>query len=69
MDTHLNFNSAYHPQTNRQTERINQILEDMLRACALHGGSMALLLLWLLTLQIPSFAIGRVGVNELEKKG
>jgi hypothetical protein len=45
MNTHLNFSSAYHPQTDRQIKRINQILEDMLRACALHGGSMALLLL------------------------
>ncbi|WVZ89803.1 LOW QUALITY PROTEIN: hypothetical protein U9M48_036162 [Paspalum notatum var. saurae] len=27
--------SAYHPQTSGQVERVNQILEDLLRACAL----------------------------------
>ncbi|WVZ80861.1 hypothetical protein U9M48_028303 [Paspalum notatum var. saurae] len=27
--------AAYHPQTSGQVERVNQILEDMLRACAL----------------------------------
>jgi IS30 family transposase len=35
MDTKLNFSSTYHSQTNGQTEKTNQILEDMLRAYAL----------------------------------
>jgi hypothetical protein len=35
MDTHLNFSYAYHPQSDGQTKRANQILKGMLRACAL----------------------------------
>jgi hypothetical protein len=30
--------STYHPQTDGQMERVNQILEDMLRACVIHYG-------------------------------
>lgn len=33
--TKLTFSTAYHPQSNRQTEWTTQIIEDMLRACYL----------------------------------
>jgi IS30 family transposase len=38
LDTQVYFSFAYHPQSDGQTERVNQILEDMLRACALQYG-------------------------------
>jgi hypothetical protein len=35
LGTHLIHSSAYHLQTDGQTERVNQILEDMLQVCVM----------------------------------
>jgi hypothetical protein len=36
LGTKVIHNSSYHPQTDGQAERVNQIVEDMLRACVIH---------------------------------
>jgi hypothetical protein len=47
LGTHLIHSLAYHPQTDGQTKRVNQILEDVLRACVMeHHGSWDKKLSW-----------------------
>ena len=51
MGTRLKFSTAFHPQTDGQSERTIQILEDMMRACVLDfGGS------WIRYLPLMEFA-------------
>ncbi|GJU43666.1 putative reverse transcriptase domain-containing protein [Tanacetum coccineum] len=39
LGTNLDMSTAYHPQTDRQSERTIQTLEDMLRACVIEFGN------------------------------
>jgi hypothetical protein len=39
MSTTLSYNTTFNPQTNGQTERVKQVLEDMLQSCVLTYGT------------------------------
>ena len=51
LGTRLHFTTAYHPQSDGQSERTIQTLEDMLRACVLDWGSV-----WVRHLNLVEFA-------------
>ncbi|XP_024026592.1 uncharacterized protein LOC112093081 [Morus notabilis] len=51
MGTDLNFSTSFHPQTDGQSERVIQILENMLRACSLDFGGN-----WKIYLYLTEFA-------------
>ncbi|GJR85592.1 putative reverse transcriptase domain-containing protein [Tanacetum coccineum] len=54
LGTSLDMSTAYHPQTDRQSERTIQTLEDMLRACVIDFGNG-----W-----VKTFCHGRVSYNN-----
>ncbi|WVZ76435.1 hypothetical protein U9M48_024411 [Paspalum notatum var. saurae] len=62
LDTKLRFNTAYHPQTDGQTVRTNQILEDMLRACAIQYATG-----WDKSLPYPEFSYNNSYQASLKK--
>ena len=51
LEIQLKFSTAYHPQTDGQTERVNQIVEDMLRMYLMNNPTK-----WEDYLHLPYFA-------------
>ncbi|WVZ80919.1 hypothetical protein U9M48_028353, partial [Paspalum notatum var. saurae] len=62
LDSKLRFSTTYHPQTDGQTERTNQILEDMLRACAIQYGTS-----WDKSLPYAEFSYNNIYQASLKK--
>ncbi|GJV22851.1 putative reverse transcriptase domain-containing protein [Tanacetum coccineum] len=68
LRTRLDMSTAYHPQTDGQSERTIQTLEDMLRACVLGGGSWDVHLPLVVFLYNNSYHSSK-GVVRFRKKG
>lgn len=51
MSTRLTFSTTYHSQTNKQTERVNRVIKDILRAYYLDQGAS-----WIEVLPLMEFA-------------
>ncbi|GJU75077.1 putative reverse transcriptase domain-containing protein [Tanacetum coccineum] len=60
MGTQLDMSTAYHPETDVQSERTIQTLEDMLRACVIDFGSS-----WDRHLPLVEFSYNNIGDSQL----
>ncbi|KAK8649483.1 hypothetical protein V6N13_130212 [Hibiscus sabdariffa] len=56
LGTRVNLSTAFHPQTDGQSERVIQILEDMLRACVIDFGRN-----WEKSIPLVEFAYNNIG--------
>ncbi|WVZ63977.1 hypothetical protein U9M48_013564 [Paspalum notatum var. saurae] len=61
LGTTLIHGYAYHPRTSGQVERVNQVLEDMIRACALTNGDN-----WEACLPLAEFTYNNSSQKSLE---
>ena len=55
IGTHLNLSLAYHPETDGQTKRVNQVIEDMIRSSCNQQPQ-----LWLKYLPLVEFAYNSI---------
>jgi hypothetical protein len=61
LGTKLIHCSSYHPQTDGQTERVNQLVEDMLRGCVIHSDKA-----WDKCLALAEFAYNNIYQSSLK---
>lgn len=66
MGTKLKLSYAYHPQTDGETERIIQSLEDLLRVCVLEQGGNYDSYLSLVEFTYNNYFHSRIGIASFE---